>query len=584
MWRPTGTTMNFKRDIARVVAPATGLDEQAVEAAITLPQHADHGDFSFPCFPLAKTLRKAPNQIAAELAGSLPLPAGFTKIEPLAGYLNFFVDKAEFSRRVVTETLSSGSGYGTSKAGAGKPVVIDYSSPNMGKELAFHHLRGTMIGNSLSRVYAKLGHPVTRINHLGDWGTSYGKLIVMFLRAGLGEQDLPGLTLEKLNALYRDFDKASRESPGLEDEARAAFSRLEAGDPHYRTLWAAFREVTLAELRRLYAILNVEFDSWVGEAFFAGRIETVIDILKSKGLLRESQGAEVVDLSGDDMPPALIRKTDGSTLYITRDLAAAIYRHDEYGFEHCYYVVDNGQSLHFRQLFKVLQLLGYDWHSRCEHIPFGLVLHKSEEGAWEKGKTRSGHSSLLKDVLAAAQEKILSIMAEKNPSAGRNTDLAMRIAVGALVFSEMKNRRLNDIRFEWDQALSFEGDSGPYVQNAHVRLCSVLRKAGLEISNSFEGKELEGVRWELLADTASFGVTELLAQFPDRVAAAGVSRDPCVLAQFALSLADATHHFLHACRILGSDEQRERLLLARAARAVLGESLALIGVPPIESM
>jgi arginyl-tRNA synthetase len=583
----------FKREIARVIAPATGLDEDQVEAALTLPQHADHGDFSFPCFPLAKTLRKAPALIAEELARTIAPPPGFTKIEALAGYLNFFADKALFTRRVVSEVLTRGAGYGDSDAGAGKPIVIDFSSPNMGKELAFHHLRGTMIGSSLSRVFAKRGHPVTRINHLGDWGTSYGKLIVMFLREGLGEADLPALTLERLNGLYTTFGKAAEANPALEDEAREAFARLEAGDAYYRILWESFREVTLVELRRLYAILNVDFDSWVGEAFFAGRLEPVLKLLESKKLLTISQGAEVVDLEAHGaagMPPALIRKTDGSTLYITRDLAAALYRHEEYSFERSFYVVDNGQALHFQQLFKVLELMGCDWHDRCEHIPFGLVLHKSGEGNWEKGKTRSGQASLLKDVLEAAREKIAGIMAEKlaekDPGAAEaaaRSPLALQIAVGALVFSEMKNRRMGDIRFEWEQALSFEGDSGPYVQNAHVRLCSILRKAGIPL-NSFEEKDLDGIRWDIFRETEAFAVAELLAQFADRIAGAAVSRDPCVLAQYALSLADATHRFLHGSRVLGSDEERERLLLVRAARSVLGQSLELIGVPAIERM
>lgn len=571
----------FKREIARVIAPATGLDEDAVEAAITLPQHAGHGDFSFPCFPLAKTLRKAPNVIAQELAATLVPPPGFTRIEAVSGYLNFFADKTAFSRRVLTQVLAEGARYGDASTGAGKTVVIDYSSPNMGKELAFHHLRGTMIGNSLSRVFRKLGHPVVRVNHLGDWGTSYGKLIVMFEREGLGEADLPGLTLERLNGLYKAFSKAAETDPGLEDAARAAFAKLEAGDAYYRTLWNAFREVTLVELRRLYAILNVDFDSWVGEAFFADRLGPVLERLKAGNLLTASQGAEVVDL-GEEMPPALIRKSDGSTLYITRDIAAALYRHEQYAFERSFYVVDNGQSLHFQQLFKVLEKLGCDWHDRNEHIPFGLVLHKSEEGNWEKGKTRSGHSSLLKDVLEAARDKIAGIMAEKSPDSAGDAALALRIAVGALVFSELKNRRLNDIRFEWDQALSFEGDSGPYVQNAHVRLCSILRKAGIALDDA--APSLEGVRWEALGGEEAFAVADLLAQFPERVAASALTRDPCTLAQFALSLADATHRFLHTNRVLGSDTERELLLVVRAARSVLAEALELIGVPAIERM
>ena len=573
----------FKRNIASVVAPATGLTEEAVESVITLPQHEGQGDFSFPCFPLAKTLRQAPAAIAIDLAKRLQPPPGFVKIEALNGYLNFFVDKSDFASQVISEIIQNGPAYGNNAQGTGKIIAIDFSSPNMGKELAFHHLRGTMIGNSLSRIYHKNGYKVERINHLGDWGTSSGKLIVMFLRAGLGEADLPTLTLERLNALYRDFDAASKQNPGLEDEARQAFAKLESNDAFYRILWASFREVTLHELRRLYAILNVEFDAYVGEAFFADRLESVLELLKSKNLLRESQGAEVVDLEAFGMPPALIRKTDGSTLYITRDLAAALYRREHYGFEHCFYVVDNGQSLHFQQLFKVLELLGMDWHGRCEHIPFGLVLIKSEDGGWEKGKTRTGQSSLLKDVLEAARDKILGIMAEKNPDLAGSHEIATRIAVGALVFSELKNRRLNDIRFEWDQALSFEGDSGPYVQNAHVRLCSILRKTGLD-RKAWTVADLNGIRWEIFTDSSSLALVDLLAQYPDKVVTASLSRDPCPLAQYALSVADAVHRFIHDCRVLGGPEERERLLLVHAAKSVLGSALELIGVPAIESM
>jgi arginyl-tRNA synthetase len=577
----------FKRDIARVIGPATGLEEAAIEGAITLPQHSTHGDFSFPCFPLAKTLRKAPAAIAEELAKTLTPPAGFSKIEALSGYLNFFVDKSDFARRVLTEVLLRGEAYGDASEGAGKTIVIDYSSPNMGKELAFHHLRGTMIGNSLSRVFAKRGYKVERVNHLGDWGTSYGKLIVMFLREGMSRDEFENLTIERLNALYSAFSRAAEKDPTLEDQARAAFAKLEAGDAEYYALWANFREVTLRELRRLYAILNVDFDAWVGEEFFAnlrhGKLQAALGLLESKQILVPSQGAEVVDLEAFGMPPALIRKTDGSTLYITRDLAAALYRRDHYGFERCFYVVDNGQSLHFQQLFKVLELLGQEWHERCEHIPFGLVLHKSEEGNWEKGKTRSGHSSLLKDVLDAAKEKILGIMAEKNPEAAQKEGLALQIAVGALVFSEMKNRRMNDIRFEWDQALSFEGDSGPYVQNAHVRLCSILRKVGRS-GRTFTEKDLENIRWEVFQDEDAFAVLDLIAQFGDKVAAAAVSRDPVVLAQFVLSLADGTHRFLHNSRVIGSPEENERLFLVAAAQSVLGQALEMIGVPAIESM
>jgi arginyl-tRNA synthetase len=575
------TMKNFKRVIAENLTTQVGLPVEEIEAALTLPQHASHGDLSFPCFPLAKSLRKAPKAIAESLAAEWSGSEDVEKVEALNGYLNFFLKPDVFALALLSAVKSQGSQFGNGNTGTGKTVVIDYSSPNMGKELAFHHLRGTMIGNALSHLYKKTGWKVERVNHLGDWGTSYGKLIVMFEKEGLGEKDLPGLTLEKLNSLYRAFDAASKADPGLEDLARQTFSKLESGDTLYQKYWASFREVTLDELKRLYNLLSVEFDHYIGEAYFASQSEVVEGLLRDRSLLVQSQGALIVDLEARDLPPALIQKSDGASLYITRDLAAAIHRWKEYAFARCLYIVDNGQGLHFKQLFSVLEMLDCAWATGCAHIPFGLVLHKNEEGDWAKGKTRSGSASLLKDVLEAAQEKILTIMAEKSPMSGDRSDLAMQVAVGALVFSELKNRRLGDIRFEWDAALSFDGDSGPYVQNAHVRLCSILRKAKAAGSQACLPEE---ARLSLYTDLASRHLIQTLALFPNRVQAAVDADDPCPVAQFALQTADACHRFVHACRVLGSEEEKERLLLVECAKSVLGSALLCIGVPPIEEM
>lgn len=578
----------FKEEIADLLAPHTGLSPAEILPSLTLPQHAGHGDFAYPCFPLAKKLRKAPPAIAAELAGLIRPAPPIVKIEALSGYLNFFVDPVEFARRTLGRIAEEGAGYGSSRRGEGRTVCLDFSSPNMGKELAFHHLRGTMIGNSLSRLYALAGYKVVRINHLGDWGTSYGKLIVMFLREGLRESDLSGMTIERLNALYTAFAKAAETAPSLEDEARAAFRELEAGNALYRRLWQAFKDITLKELRRIYGFMEVDFDSFVGEAFFVDRMPATMEMLESKGLVRKSQGAEIVDLSGHNLPPALLRKSDGATLYITRDIAAAVYRAETYGFDKCLYVVDNGQSLHFQQLIKVLELAGFEWAKAIEHIPFGLVLIKSEEGGWEKGKTRSGQASLLKDVIEAAQEKILGIIREKNPEAAGKEDLALKIGVGALVFSELKNRRMGDIRFEWEQALSFEGDSGPYVQNAHVRLCSILRKSAEKAGRARADRPAEngtsGIDFTRFPEPQAQALIRSLSLLPDKINVALDANDPCPMAQYALEIAEAAHSFVHSCRVLGSAEERERLFLIDCARIVLGRTLALIGVHPIDQM
>lgn len=578
----------YKEEIADLLAPHVGLPTQEIHDVLTLPQHDGQGDFSFPCFALAKKRRKGPPVIAQELAGIIKPVGAFVKIEALGGYLNFFVDPVDFARRTLTTISEKGSRYGESNRGQGQTVVIDYSSPNMGKELAFHHLRGTMIGNSLSRLYARAGYKVVRINHLGDWGTSYGKLIVMFLREGLKEADLAGMTIERLNALYKSFESASKEEATLEDQARDAFQRLEAGDARFQGLWQAFKDITQKELQRIYAMLVVEFDHYTGEAFFVAHMPKTMADLEAKGLVTKSQGAEIVDLTKHNLPPALLRKTDGATLYITRDIAAAIYRKTTYGFDRCLYIVDNGQSLHFQQLNKVLELMGFPWHKDVEHIPFGLVLIKGEDGGWEKGKTRSGQTSLLKDVITGAQEKILGIIQEKNPDAKDKEALALQIGVGALVFSELKNRRLNDIRFEWDKALSFEGDSGPYVQNAHVRLCSILRKSAERFGRSTPDHPavagIAGIDFSKFPEPQAQALIRSLSLFPDKIGTAIDANDPIAVAQYALELAEGTHSFLHVCRALGSPEEKERLFLVDCTRIALGQALELIGVPAIEHM
>lgn len=573
----------YKRSIAELLSPLTGLPAEQLESAISLPQHEGHGDFSFACFTLAKTLRRPPPAIAQELVQKLILPAsGLERAEAVSGYVNFFVDKAAFMRDTLRRIASEGEAWGNSSIGAGQTVCIDFSSPNMGKELAFHHLRGTMLGNCLSRIYAACGHKVERINHLGDWGTSYGKLLVMFDRMGIAEAKAHDLTIEQLNALYKAFADAAAQEPSLEDEARRAFQELEAGNARYLRLWEIFREVTLRELRRLYTLLDVGFDHYTGEAFFISHLPKVLGRIESAGLLSKSQGADIVDLEDRQMPPALIRKSDGATLYITRDIAAALYRHEQFGFSRCLYIVDNGQSLHFKQLFAVLDKLGCAFSTQCVHVPFGLVLIKSEEGGWEKGKTRAGAASLLKDVLDAAQEKILAIIREKNPDAQAPEDLAMKIGIGGLVFSEIKNRRSGDIRFDWDQALSFEGDSGPYVQNAHVRLCSILRKAGASLLPSLQG--LPDADYAKLSHSTETALVQTLALLPDRIIAAKQADDPCTLAQFALEVAEKTHAYVHACRVLGSAEQAERIHLIQCARLTLQKTLHLISIPAIEHM
>lgn len=569
---------SFEALIAKAVAATGALAEEDALKLLVAPQESGHGNFSLPCFSLAKVLRKAPKLIAEELSQKLALPEGISKVEPLNGYLNFFVDRAFLAKTALTEISAKGLAYGHA-APNGQVVCIDYSSPNIGKELAFHHLRSTMIGNSLSRIFAADGYKVERINHLGDWGTAFGKLIVMYLREQLPTDDatLDALTVKELNVLYASFSKASKEAPELEDEARAAFTKLERGDEFYRKLWLAFRAATLKELMRIYGMLGVSFDHYTGESFFEDKIPAVLSELREKGLLVKSEERDVVMLDEFDLPPCLICKSDGSTLYATRDLAAAIYRKQEYNFDLCLYVVDLGQSLHFRQVFHTLKKMGRDFYANMEHIPFGVILQQSEDGKWEKGKTRTGTASLLRDVIEAAQKKILEYINEKNPELENKEQIAREIGVSALTFNDLKNRRLIDVKFDWNSALSFDGATGPYVQNAHVRLCSILRKAG------YEPKTAEADFAELTDDSA-YELIKVLSKKGERIRAAREQREPSVLAQFALEVAESAHRFIHNDRVLGSKEERSRLVLVQAAQQVLENTLDLLGLFPIRQM
>jgi len=568
----------MKEKIASLAEQTTHWTAEEALALISVPPDSSCGDWSLPCFTLAKKLRKAPKAIAEELAAKFPAPEGFAKTEALNGYWNFYIDKADFVKNILNEIKEKGLEFGFAKQ-KNKTVAIDYSSPNIGKELAFHHLRSTMLGNSLARIFKASGYKVERINHLGDWGTQFGKLIVMYLRENLplDAQALSGLTVKELNRLYAQFSKVSKDEPELEDKAREAFAKLEKGDEFYRMLWTAFREATLKELKRIYKIMGVDFDHYTGESFFETHIPSVVKELQAKGLLVNSQERDVVLLDELSLPPCLIRKSDGSTLYATRDLAAAIYRKKEFNFDKCLYIVDNGQALHFKQVFAVLGKMGCEWNNDCEHIPFGLILHKNEEGKWEKGKTRAGTASLLRDVIEAATEKILSVINEKNPALENKEDIATKIGVGAIVFNDLKNRRLMDVKFDWDAALSFDGATGPYVQNAHVRLCSILRKSN---KNALE---LEFKSEELL-DQNSYDLIKALSCKEEKINIACESREPCILAQYSLELAEAAHRFIHNNRVIGSSEENSRLFLVYCTQQVLESLLELLGIAPIKEM
>ncbi len=573
---------SFEQEIAEALAATGSFEKEAALKLISVPPDTSHGNFTIPCFSLAKVMRKAPKMIAEDLAAQVKLPAGLSKVEAVNGYLNFFIDRSFLAKSTLEEIAAKGLEYGHA-APNGKVVCIDFSSPNIGKELAFHHLRSTMIGNSLSRIYKAAGYKVERINHLGDWGTAFGKLIVMYLREKRPTDDatLDSLTVKELNILYAAFSKASKEEPGLEDEARAAFTKLEQGDEFYRKLWTAFRAATLKELMRIYDMMGVGFDHYTGESFFEDKIPAVLDELREKNLMVKSQDLDVVMLDEFDLNPCLIRKSDGSTLYATRDLAAAIYRKKEYNFDKCLYVVDLGQALHFKQVFHVLKKMGREWYKDMYHIPFGVIL-QMVDGKWEKGKTRTGTASLLRDVIEAAQKKILEFIDEKNPNLENKELIARQIGISALTFNDLKNSRLKDVRFDWDAVMSFEGDTGPYVQNAHVRLCSIMRKAGIERADL--AAAIKDVNFAELGDDAAYSLINILSKKGKKILDAVASDEPSVLAQYALEIAEAAHKFIHEDRVLGSAEEKSRLFLVQATQIVLENVLDLLGLFPIRQM
>ncbi len=568
---------SFEQSIAEAIAKTELISADEALKLLTVPPDSSHGNFSMPCFAFAKILRKSPKIIAEELAAKVQLPPEFSKAEAVNGYLNFFIDRGFLAKETLSAVSAQGLSYGHTLPN-GKVVCIDYSSPNIGKELAFHHLRSTMIGNSLARIYEANGYRVERINHLGDWGTAFGKLIVMYLRENLptDAQTLEALTVKELNVLYASFSKLSKEHPELEEEARAAFTKLEQGDAFYRTLWTAFRAATLKELMRIYDMMGVSFNHYTGESFFEDKIPAVLDELREKNLLVKSQERDVVMLDEFDLPPCLIRKSDGSTLYATRDLAAALYRKQEYNFDRALYVVDLGQNLHFRQVFHTLKKMGREWYTNMVHIPFGVIL-QNVDGKWEKGKTRTGTASLLRDVIDAAQQKILAFINEKNPELENKELIARQIGISALTFNDLKNRRLMDVKFDWDSALSFEGATGPYVQNAHVRLCSILRKAGSVVSES-------EVDYSQLTDDAAYELIKVLSKKGACVQNACETDEPSVLAQYALEIAESAHRFVHHDRVLGSVEEKSRLFLVQCAQIVLEDVLVLLGLFPIRQM
>ncbi|WP_296645457.1 arginine--tRNA ligase [Romboutsia sp. 13368] len=545
---------------------------EEITALIEVPPNKDMGDFAFPCFKLAKVFRKAPNMIAEELSSKIEAKGVVSKVTPLGGYINFFVNKSQLAETVIKDVLTKKEMYGHSDLGKDKTIVIDFSSPNIAKPFHIGHIRTTVIGNALYKIYDSQGYNTVRINHLGDYGTQFGKLIVAFKLWG-DKAAVEANPIPELLKLYIQFHDEAEKHPEMEDEARAWFTKLENGDEEAKALWQWFRDESLKEFARVYDLLDIEFDSYNGESFYSDKMDKVIDIIKDKGLLQESQGTNIVDLEEYNMPPALITKNDGSTLYMTRDLAAALYRKENYDFEKCIYVVGSQQSLHFQQLFKVLELVGFEWAKDMIHVPFGMVA--LEEGTMS---TRKGRVVFLEDVLKQAIEKTKETMLAKNPNALNVDEIAKQVGVGAVVFQELSNSRIKDYTFSWSRTLSFEGETGPYVQYTHARCCAVLRKAEEEVTTD--------INYELLNDVDSAEVLKVIASFNKTIVNAMRKNEPHIITRFVLDLAQAFNKFYHDNSILVEDAElrKARLALVASTRQALENGLKLLGMHAPERM
>ena len=555
-----------------------GLEAEEIESMIEIPPESTMGDYAFPCFKLAKTMRKAPNLIAQELAEKLAENQMFSEVKNVNAYVNFFMDRAEVAASVVPEVIAKKEKFGSSDLGSGKKVIVEYSSPNIAKPFHIGHIRTTVIGNAIYKIYDYLGYETIRINHLGDYGTQFGKMIVAYKRWG-NEEDVRREPIKTLLAYYVKFHEEAEKDPSLEDEARATFTRLENGEKEEYELWKWFREESLKEFTYVYDLLGIEFDSYAGESFYSDKMDRIVDIMKDKGILKESEGAQIVDLEEYGMPPALIKKKDGSTLYITRDIAAAVYRKEHYNFDKNIYVVASQQNLHFQQWFKIIELMGFDWADQCVHVPFGMV--SLEDGTLS---TRKGKVVFLLDVLNSAVEKTKQIMIEKNGSDADLEDISREVGIGAVVFQELSNNRIKDYVFSWDKVLNFDGETGPYVQYTHARAASVLRNAGESAEAVLSGNAALDMNY-VTSDTA-YELTKLIYRFPDVVKEAAEKYEPSVITRHIIDIAQYFNRFYHDEHILVENEaeKQAKLAVVYAAKQTIANGLALLGIAAPEKM
>lgn len=563
--------MDFKQEVALLLSShIEGMTKAEILEAVEVPKHTKMGDFAFPCFKLAKAFRKAPNMIAGDLAQSLESPL-FEKIEGAGPYINFTIRPSVYAGQVIDKVLDLKDTYGHQDIGHEDKVIVEYSSVNIAKIMHIGHIRSAMIGNALSRIYSALNYDVVKINHLGDYGTQFGKMIVAYKKWG-DKAIVESNPVDELVKLYVKFHDQAEVDPSLEDEARAWFLKLEQGDKEATELWQWMKDFSMVEFNRVYDLLNCEFDSFAGESFYSDKMPAVLETLREKNIMKKDDGAEIVDLEDYGMPPSLITKRDGSSLYVTRDIAAALYRKETYNFKKNIYVVGSEQKLHFQQWKQIVKLMGHPWADDCVHIPFGLV-------AMEDGKmsTRLGRVVKLETVLLKAKDSILEIINEKNPGLDNKEEVARQVGVGAIVFQELFHNRIKDYVFSWERMLSSEGETGPYVQYAHARACSLLRNM------PFKG---DAVDYSLLSDEASMDVVRQLGKFEGVVLDAAEKYEPSLVTRYACQLAQLFNTFYNANRMVGADEalQQARLSLVKAVKITLKNALYLVTIDAPEQL
>ena len=567
--------LDFKEKISEEISKITKIDKNELYEYIEMPSDNKMGDYAFPCFRLAKTMKKSPQIIANELKDGISLGNEFEKVEVINGYINFFVNNKKLVENVLEEVEEKIENYGSSEIGEGKNIVIDYSSPNIAKPFHIGHLRTTILGNSLYKMYKFLNYNCVGINHLGDWGTQFAKLIEGYKRWGT-EYDIESNPIEELTKIYIRINDLCKEDESVLEQCRDNFKKLEDGDEYCVKIWQKFRELSLKEFQRIYDLLDIQFDSWNGEAFYTDKMQEVKDILEKNNKLVESEGARVVDLSKEDMPPCIIEKSNGSTTYATRDLAAILYRARTYNFDKALYVTSYEQILHFKQVFETAKYLDLDekYTNGLVHVPYGMVMLKTG-----KMSTRDGNVVKIEDLLKEAIAKVKIIIENKNPELENKEDIATKVGIGAVIFNDLYNSRIKDEIFDWDIMLNFNGETGPYMQYIYVRTKSVLEKAGYI-------PKLKDVNLDKLLDEDSVKVIKLLYQFNDKIMQAIEKYEPYIVARYLIEVAKTYSSFYNNNKIICDDKevQDARIYLTYATGIVLKTGAALLGIKMPDKM